>query len=77
MSKIFKVEMYIDNLCNENYDDIKDILEILENKDLKCTIIKTTIKDTTEYIDEYEDNYEWNTTIEEERLRAINKYFEE
>jgi len=75
MSKIFKVEMYIDNLCNENYDDIKDILEILENKDLKCTIIKTTIKDTTEYIDKYGDNYEWNTTTEEERLRAINNIF--
>jgi hypothetical protein len=77
MSKIFKVEMYIDNICNENYENVEDIINDLENESLFVTLIKHEEKDTTEYMDKIEDDYAWNTTDDKKRLEALNNYFKE
>lgn len=75
MSKIFKVSLYIDNVSNENYDNIEDILNILETEDLTPTLIKCEEKDTTDYLDKVEDDYEWNTNNEYARSVALDNLF--
>ena len=74
MNKIFKVELYIDNICNTNYDNIEDIVYLLENYDLTGTLIKCEEKDAS-YITEETDDYAWNTTDEKVRLEELNKLF--
>lgn len=74
MNKIFKVELYIDNICNTNFQDIEEIMTLLENKSLFTTIIKCEEKDVSNITDETDD-YAWNTTDEKVRLEELNKIF--
>ena len=74
MNKIFKVELYIDNVCNTNYDEIESILNIFEKYDLCTTLIKCEEKDVSD-ITEETDDYAWNTTDEKIRLEELNKIF--
>ena len=74
MNKIFKVELYIDNISNQNYDNIEDIVYLLENYDLTGTLIKCEEKDVS-YITKETDDYAWNTTDEKVRLEELNKQF--
>ncbi len=75
MSKVFRVSLYIDNVSNENYNNVEDILNVLENKDLTPTLIKCEEKDTTDYLNKVGDDYEWNTTNEYERSVALHNLF--
>ena len=74
MNKIFKVELYIDNICNQNFDNMEDIVYLLEDYDLTGTLIKCEEKDVS-YITEKTDDYAWNTTDEKARLEELNKLF--
>ena len=74
MNKIFKVELYIDNISNTNYDNIEDIVYLLENYDLTGTLIECEEKDVS-YITKETDDYAWNTTDEKVRLEELNKLF--
>lgn len=74
MNKIFKVELYIDNICNTNFQDIEEIMTLLENKSLFTTIIKCQEKDVSN-ITEETDDYAWNTTNKKVRLEELNKLF--
>lgn len=74
MNKIFKVELYIDNISNQNYDNIEDIIYLLECYNLTETLIKCEEKDVS-YITEETDDYAWNTTDEKARLEELNKLF--
>lgn len=74
MNKIFKVELYIDNICNTNYENIEEIMVLLENADLTPTIVKCEEKDVS-YITDETDNYAWNTTKEKVRVEELNKLF--
>ena len=74
MNKIFKVELYIDNICNTNYDNIEEIIDLLKRYDLTGTLIKYEEKDVSS-ITEETDDYAWNTTDEKVRLEELNKLF--
>ena len=74
MNRIFKVEMYIDNICNTNFDSIEEIQDLLDNYDLTSTIIKCEEKDVSNITDETDD-YAWNITNEKVRLEELNKLF--
>lgn len=74
MNKIFKVEMYIDNICNTNYEYIEQIQDLLDQYSIFTTIIKYEEKDVS-YITEKTDDYAWNTTDEKARLEELNKLF--
>ena len=74
MNKIFKVEMYIDNICNTNYEYIEQIQDLLDQYSIFTTIIKCEEKDVS-YITDKTDDYAWNTSDKNIRLKKLNKLF--
>ena len=74
MNKIFKVEMYIDNICNTNFDNIEQIQDLLDQYSIFTTIIKCEEKDVS-YITDKTDDYVWNVSDKNIRLKELNKLF--